>query len=59
MSARIQGLIQHEQLAQKGNYKEAFARMNKVEPERLRAFKYNNSWTYYSGLLQLRRQINR
>ncbi|KAJ5886432.1 uncharacterized protein N7473_009106 [Penicillium subrubescens] len=46
-------------LAQKGNYKEAFARMNKVEPERLRAFKYNNSWTYYSGLLQLRRQINR
>lgn len=33
--------------------------MNKVEPERLRAFKYNNSWTYYSGLLQLQRQINR
>ncbi|KAJ5219865.1 hypothetical protein N7468_009069 [Penicillium chermesinum] len=46
-------------LAQKGNYKEAFARMNKIEPERLRAIKYNNSWTYYSGLLQLRRQICR
>ncbi|KAJ6111680.1 hypothetical protein N7523_007741 [Penicillium sp. IBT 18751x] len=46
-------------LAQKGNYKEAFARMNKIEPERLRAFKYNNAWTYYSGLLQLRRQICR
>ncbi|KAJ5965913.1 hypothetical protein N7481_012627 [Penicillium waksmanii] len=46
-------------LAQKGNYKEAFARMNKVEADRLRAFKYNNSWTYYSGLLQLQRQICR
>lgn len=52
-------LTLHPQLAQKGNYKEAFARMNKVEPERLRAFKYNNAWTYYSGLLQLRRQICR
>lgn len=47
------------QLAQKGNYKDAFARMNKIEPERLRAFKYNNAWTYYSGLLHLRRQICR
>ncbi|KAJ5930671.1 hypothetical protein N7466_006164 [Penicillium verhagenii] len=46
-------------LAQKGNYKEAFARMNNVEPERLRAIKYNNAWTYYSGLLQLKRQICR
>ncbi|KAJ5397147.1 hypothetical protein N7509_005260 [Penicillium cosmopolitanum] len=46
-------------LAQKGNYKESFARMNKVEADRLRAFKYNNSWTYYSGLLQLQRQICR
>ncbi|KAJ5910184.1 hypothetical protein N7504_004827 [Penicillium tannophilum] len=46
-------------LAQKGNYKEAFARMNNVEPERLRAMKYNNAWTYYSGLLQLKRQICR
>ncbi|KAJ5624611.1 hypothetical protein N7510_000920 [Penicillium lagena] len=46
-------------LAQKGSYKEAFARMNKIEPERLRAFQYNNAWTYYSGLLQLRRQICR
>ncbi|KAJ5594453.1 uncharacterized protein N7459_000661 [Penicillium hispanicum] len=46
-------------LAQKGNYKEAFARMNKLEPEKLRALKYNNAWTYHSGLLQLRRQICR
>ncbi|CAG8936156.1 unnamed protein product [Penicillium salamii] len=46
-------------LIQKGNYKEAFTRLNKIEPEKLRAFKYNNSWTYYSGLLQLRRQICR
>ncbi|KAJ5118608.1 hypothetical protein N7526_010245 [Penicillium atrosanguineum] len=46
-------------LVQKGNYKEAFTRMNKIEPERLRAFKYNNAWTYYSGLLQLQRQICR
>ncbi|KAJ6115055.1 hypothetical protein N7486_000833 [Penicillium sp. IBT 16267x] len=46
-------------LAQKGNYKEAFARMNNVEPERLRAMKYNNAWTYYSGLLQLKRRICR
>lgn len=56
---RMLKLTVHLQLAQKGNYKEAFARMNKVEPERLRAFKYNNAWTYYSGLLQLRRQICR
>ncbi|CAG8022265.1 unnamed protein product [Penicillium olsonii] len=46
-------------LVQKGNYKEAFSRLNKIEPEKLRAFKYNNAWTYYSGLLQLRRQICR
>ncbi|KAI2786638.1 hypothetical protein POX_g09026 [Penicillium oxalicum] len=46
-------------LALKGNWKEAIARMSRVEPDKLRAFKYNNSWTYYSGLLQLRRQINR
>ncbi|KAJ5336932.1 hypothetical protein MYU51_006199 [Penicillium brevicompactum] len=46
-------------LAQKGNYKEAFLRLNKIEPDKLRAFKYNNAWTYYSGMLQLRRQICR
>ncbi|KAJ5726400.1 uncharacterized protein N7483_007757 [Penicillium malachiteum] len=46
-------------LAQRGNYREAFARMNKIEPERLRAFKYNNIWTYYSGLLQLTHHIYR
>lgn len=33
--------------------------MNKIDPEKLRAFKYNNAWTWYSGLLQLRRQICR
>lgn len=52
-------LIYHLQLAQKGNYKEASARMNKIDPEKLRAFKYNNLWTWYSGLLQLQRQICR
>ncbi|KAF7526649.1 hypothetical protein PCG10_004040 [Penicillium crustosum] len=46
-------------LAQKGNYKEAFTRMNKIDPEKLRSFRYNNAWTYFSGLLQLRRQICR
>ncbi|KAJ5613564.1 hypothetical protein N7528_007218 [Penicillium herquei] len=46
-------------LVQRGNYSEAFARMNKIEPERLRAFKYNNTWTYYSGLLQLTHHIFR
>ncbi|KAI2707571.1 hypothetical protein CBS147332_6629 [Penicillium roqueforti] len=46
-------------LAQKGNYKEAFTRMNKIDPEKLRAFRYNNAWTFFSGLLQLRRQICR
>ncbi|KAJ5288565.1 hypothetical protein N7478_001595 [Penicillium angulare] len=46
-------------LTQKGHYKEAFARMNKIEPERFRAVKYSNTWTYYSGLLELKRQICR
>jgi hypothetical protein len=52
-------LIYHLQLAQKGNYKEAHTRMNKIDPEKLRSFRYNNAWTYFSGLLQLRRQICR
>lgn len=52
-------LIHHLQLTQKGNYKEAFTRMNKIDPEKLRAFSYNNTWTFLSGLLQLRRQICR
>ncbi|KAJ5884978.1 hypothetical protein N7495_009488 [Penicillium taxi] len=51
--------INSQVLLQKGNYKEAFARMNKVEPEKVRAVKYNNAWIYYSGLLQLQRQICR
>ncbi|KAJ5555589.1 hypothetical protein N7535_008024 [Penicillium sp. DV-2018c] len=46
-------------LTQKGNYKEAFSRMNTIDPEQLRTARYSNSWTWYSGLLQLRRQICR
>ncbi|PKY07760.1 anaphase-promoting complex protein [Aspergillus campestris IBT 28561] len=46
-------------LAQQGRYKEASARMNDIAPEKLRSLKENQLWTFFSGLMQLRRQIYR
>ncbi|KAI9927999.1 anaphase promoting complex subunit 5 [Aspergillus wentii] len=44
---------------QLGRYKDATARMNQIEPEKLRSLKANQHWTFFSGFLQLRRQIYR
>ncbi|KAE8148546.1 anaphase-promoting complex subunit 5-domain-containing protein [Aspergillus avenaceus] len=46
-------------LAQQGRYREASTRMNQIAPEKLRSLKANQYWTFFSGVLQLRRQIYR
>lgn len=33
--------------------------MNDIAPEKLRSLKENQLWTFFSGLMQLRRQIYR
>ncbi|KAB8236790.1 putative anaphase-promoting complex subunit Apc5 [Aspergillus alliaceus] len=46
-------------LAQQGRFKEASARMNQITPDKLRSLKSNQYWTFFSGALQLKRQVNR
>ncbi|KAB8240399.1 anaphase-promoting complex subunit Apc5 [Aspergillus flavus] len=46
-------------LAQQGRFKEASVRMNHIGPDKLRSLKANQYWTFFSGVLQLRRQIYR
>ncbi|KAK1146630.1 APC5 protein [Aspergillus melleus] len=47
------------QLSQQGRYKEVSTLMNQVAPEKLRPLKANQYWTFFSGLLQLKRQVYR
>ncbi|KAI9035431.1 putative anaphase-promoting complex subunit Apc5 [Aspergillus affinis] len=44
-------------LSQQGRYKEVSTLMNQVAPEKLRPLKANQYWTFFSGLLQLKRQV--
>ncbi|KAH8428991.1 putative anaphase-promoting complex subunit Apc5 [Aspergillus melleus] len=46
-------------LSQQGCYKEVSTLMNQVAPEKLRPLKANQYWTFFSGLLQLKRQVYR
>ncbi|OOF98558.1 hypothetical protein ASPCADRAFT_139768 [Aspergillus carbonarius ITEM 5010] len=46
-------------LAQQGRYSEVSARMNQISPDKLRSLKTYQYWTFFSGILQLRRQIYR
>ncbi|GLA33048.1 XPG I-region family protein [Aspergillus niger] len=46
-------------LAQQGRYTEVSARMNQISPEKLRSLKTYQYWTFFSGILQLQRQIYR
>ncbi|KAE8139658.1 anaphase-promoting complex subunit 5-domain-containing protein [Aspergillus pseudotamarii] len=46
-------------LAQQGRFKEALVRMNRIGPDKLRSLKANQYWTFFSGVLQLKRQIYR
>ncbi|PYI02142.1 anaphase-promoting complex subunit Apc5 [Aspergillus sclerotiicarbonarius CBS 121057] len=46
-------------LAQQGRYSEVSARMNQISPEKLRSLKTSQYWIFFSGILQLRRQIYR
>lgn len=48
-----------QQLSQQGRYKEVNTLMNQIAPEKLRPLKANQYWTFFSGILQLKRQINR
>ncbi|OGM45991.1 anaphase-promoting complex subunit Apc5 [Aspergillus bombycis] len=46
-------------LAQQGRFKEASARMNHIGPDKLRSLKANQYWTFFSGVLQLKREVYR
>ncbi|KAB8068062.1 anaphase-promoting complex subunit 5-domain-containing protein [Aspergillus leporis] len=46
-------------LAQQGRFKEASTRMNQIPPEKLRSLKANQYWTFFSGILKLKRQVCR
>ncbi|EAW09212.1 putative anaphase-promoting complex subunit Apc5 [Aspergillus clavatus NRRL 1] len=48
-----------ELLAQQGRYRDISALMKQVAPEKLRSLKENQHWTFFSGILQLKRQICR
>ncbi|GAB1205749.1 hypothetical protein APSETT445_004428 [Aspergillus pseudonomiae] len=46
-------------LAQQGRFKEASVRMNHIGPDKLRSLKASQYWTFFSGVLQLKREIYR
>ncbi|OJK00684.1 hypothetical protein ASPACDRAFT_27181 [Aspergillus aculeatus ATCC 16872] len=46
-------------LAQQGRYKDISSRMDQVTPEKLRSLKANQYWTFFTGVLQLKRHIYR
>lgn len=46
-------------LAQKGRYDQAVTQLNKIPSDTLRTLKNQQHWTFYLGLLKLRRQLHR
>lgn len=46
-------------LAQQGRYADISSHMKQVTPEKLRSLRANQQWTFFSGILQLRRHICR
>ncbi|KAE8351487.1 anaphase-promoting complex subunit 5-domain-containing protein [Aspergillus coremiiformis] len=46
-------------LAQQGRFKEATVRMNRITPDKLRSLKATQHWTFFSGVLQLKRHVYR
>ena len=46
-------------LAQQGRYSEVEDHMKQISPEKFRSLKANQYWTFFSGILQMRRQVYR
>ncbi|KAK2758075.1 anaphase promoting complex subunit 5 [Arachnomyces sp. PD_36] len=46
-------------MAQSGDHDNAVALLGSVSPDLLRTLKYQQHWTFFSGLLKLRRQLHR
>jgi anaphase-promoting complex subunit 5 len=46
-------------LAQRGRYDQAVTRLNEISSDTLRTLKNQQLWTFFSGLLKLRRQLHR